>query len=283
MLGVFRHYIDKEAVKLSGGNQRKLCAGIALVGHPSIVFLDEPTTGVDPEARRRIWDMIHKIAHDRHKTSAVILTTHSMEEADALCETMVIQANGQFRCLGTSQQIKSDYGRNYRLWIHFREASDDEKEQSLQQLLAYDDITMATIRDGYVTLSDTDLESRLSKLGIEGCRLVDSVLTAGTLDGTLNRTFNRGALASAVVRALQHMKALRWLMINVSSECQTLEEVGEFALPRDLDLGFIFSKLSPAHVQAELEMHDFQLSQTTLEQIFNRIAHDEAHPIQREL
>ncbi|KAF4751758.1 hypothetical protein FOZ63_022774, partial [Perkinsus olseni] len=264
-------YIDKEAVKLSGGNQRKLCVGMALVGHPPIVFLDEPTTGVDPEARRRIWDVIHKIAHDRSKTSAVILTTHSMEEADAVCETMVIQVDGQFRCIGTSQQIKSDYGRGYRLWIHFRDASEENKQSVMKQIRGAEDAETSAHGE-YVTLTDTYLTAKLAELGISEQRLINSVLTAGTLDETFNRTFNRGALASAAARALQHMSALQWLMQHVSSETRTLEEVGEFALPRDIDLGSIFSELSSAQAKEELEMHDFQLSQTTLEQIFNTFA-----------
>ncbi|KAF4670224.1 hypothetical protein FOZ61_001242 [Perkinsus olseni] len=265
-------YIDKEAVKLSGGNQRKLCVGMALVGHPPIVFLDEPTTGVDPGARRRIWDVIHKIAHDRSKTyTAVILTTHSMEEADAVCETMVIQVDGQFRCIGTSQQIKSDYGRGYRLWIHFRDASEENKQRAMKQILAAEDAETSAHGE-YVTLTDTHLTAQLTRLGISEQRLIDSVLTAGTLDETFNRTFNRGALASAAARALQHMNALQWLMQHVSPETRTLEEVGEFALPRDIDLGSIFSELSDADAKEELEMHDFQLSQTTLEQIFNTFA-----------
>ncbi|KAF4710030.1 hypothetical protein FOZ63_024804, partial [Perkinsus olseni] len=127
-------------------------------------FLDEPTTGVDPEARRRIWDVIHKIAYDRCKTSAVILTTHSMEEADAVCETMAIQVDGQFRCIGTSQQIKSEYGHGYRLWMSFFDAPEEEKKRLMKQLLQTEDANTSASGD-HVTLTDAYLADQLGKLG----------------------------------------------------------------------------------------------------------------------
>lgn len=67
----------------SGGNKRKLSVAIAMLGNPPIVFLDEPSTGMDPEARRFMWNVISRISTKR-KQSSIILTTHSMEEAEAL-------------------------------------------------------------------------------------------------------------------------------------------------------------------------------------------------------
>ncbi len=66
---------------LSGGNKRKLSVALAMLGNPPIVFLDEPSTGMDPEARRFMWDIISRIT-TRRKLSSIILTTHSMEEAE---------------------------------------------------------------------------------------------------------------------------------------------------------------------------------------------------------
>lgn len=86
-----------------------MSVAVALIGNPQIVLLDEPSTGIDPEARRFMWSVIHKISVTR-KQSSVILTTHSMEEAETLCRRMGIMVKGQFRCLGTSQSIKSKYG-----------------------------------------------------------------------------------------------------------------------------------------------------------------------------
>ena len=89
-----------EAGQLSGGNRRKLSVAIAMIGNPPIVFLDEPSTGMDPEARRFMWNVISRIATQR-KQSSVILTTHSMEEAEALSTKISIQVDGNLRCIGT--------------------------------------------------------------------------------------------------------------------------------------------------------------------------------------
>lgn len=110
---------------LSGGNQRKVCVANALVGNPPIILLDEPSAGMDPEARRFMWSVVAKIAQD--KTSAVVLTTHSMEEAEALSTKMGIMVKGGvFKCFGTAQHIKSKFGTGYEIEIKLREPNDSE-------------------------------------------------------------------------------------------------------------------------------------------------------------
>jgi ATP-binding cassette, subfamily A (ABC1), member 3 len=89
------------AENLSGGNKRKLSVAMALIGNPPIVFLDEPSTGVDPKAKRFMWTIVSKISTQRKKSS-VIITTHSMEEAEALCTKMGIMVAGRFKCFGSS-------------------------------------------------------------------------------------------------------------------------------------------------------------------------------------
>ena len=82
---------------------------IAILGNPPLIFLDEPSTGVDPMAKRFMWSIISQITTQR-KNSTVILTTHSMEEAEALCTKMGILVGGQFKCFGTSSYIKDKFG-----------------------------------------------------------------------------------------------------------------------------------------------------------------------------
>mmetsp|Transcript_25357 Transcript_25357/g.12034 ORF Transcript_25357/g.12034 Transcript_25357/m.12034 type:complete len:102 (+) Transcript_25357:336-641(+) len=83
----------------SGGNKRKLSVAMAMIGNPPLVFLDEPSAGMDPEARKFMWEVIEEISS---KDTSVILTTHSMEEAESLSERIAIMATGRVRCIGTA-------------------------------------------------------------------------------------------------------------------------------------------------------------------------------------
>eukprot|EP01052_Picozoa_sp_SAG31_P012758 SAG31_NODE_753_length_12340_cov_8.786619_4_plen_238_part_00 len=107
-------YANKLAGTLSGGNKRKLCVAIAMVGQPSVVFLDEPSTGVDPVARRFMWDIISDICTERQETT-VILTTHNMEECEALCTRVGIMVGGYMRCLGSVTHLRARFGNGYQL------------------------------------------------------------------------------------------------------------------------------------------------------------------------
>jgi ATP-binding cassette subfamily A (ABC1) protein 3 len=102
-----RKHARKPVYAYSGGNKRKLSAAVALIGDPSIVFLDEPTTGMDPKARRHFWNAI---AQFRDHGKPIILTSHSMEECEALCTRLAIMVNGKFKCLGSIQHLKSKFG-----------------------------------------------------------------------------------------------------------------------------------------------------------------------------
>jgi ATP-binding cassette subfamily A (ABC1) protein 3 len=97
-----------------------------VIGNPPIILLDEPSAGMDPEARRFMWQVVAKISQQRKK-SAVILTTHSMEEAEALSTKMGIMVKGGvFRCFGSSQHIKNKFGTGYEIEVKVRKISDEE-------------------------------------------------------------------------------------------------------------------------------------------------------------
>lgn len=99
----------------SGGMKRRLSVAIALIGDPKLVFLDEPTTGMDPINRRHVWDIIE----DAKRGRAIVLTTHSMEEADILSDRIAIMAKGRLRCIGTSIRLKSKFGSGYITNVSF--------------------------------------------------------------------------------------------------------------------------------------------------------------------
>ncbi|XP_049759997.1 ATP-binding cassette sub-family A member 17-like [Elephas maximus indicus] len=96
----------------SGGNKRKLNAIAALIGDPAVIFLDEPSSGMDPMARRLLWDTVVRA---RESGKAIIFTSHSMEECEALCTRLAIMVQGQFKCLGSPQHLKSKFGSGYSL------------------------------------------------------------------------------------------------------------------------------------------------------------------------
>ncbi|CAN8004107.1 unnamed protein product, partial [Ixodes hexagonus] len=112
-----QHLAHQCAGTYSGGNKRKLSTAIALLGEPPLVFLDEPTTGMDPKSRRLFWDCIRDVVRDGR---SVVLTSHSMEECEALCSRLAIMVNGQFRCLGSIQHLKNKYGLGYTVTLRVR-------------------------------------------------------------------------------------------------------------------------------------------------------------------
>ena len=105
---------DAYANQLSGGQKQRLSVALALVNDPELVFLDEPTTGLDPQARQNLWSIVRDL-HDRGRT--VLLTTHYMEEAEALCDRIAIMDHGRVREIGTVAEL---VGRRFReRAVHF--------------------------------------------------------------------------------------------------------------------------------------------------------------------
>ena len=97
-----------QAKNLSGGQKRKLSTGIAFIGGSKLIFLDEPTTGMDPTNRRVVWDLLKKYKEDR----IIILTTHFMDEAEYLGDRIGIMGDGVLKCCGSVGFLKNVYGIN---------------------------------------------------------------------------------------------------------------------------------------------------------------------------
>ncbi|KAM5570463.1 hypothetical protein ABKV19_011226 [Rosa sericea] len=122
----------------SGGMKRRLSVAIALIGDPKLVILDEPTTGMDPISRRHVWDIIE----DAKKGRAIVLTTHSMEEADILGDRIGIMAKGRLRCIGTSIRLKSRFGTGFIANVRFKESTNGDEvatshHEAVKQLFKY--------------------------------------------------------------------------------------------------------------------------------------------------
>jgi ABC-2 type transport system ATP-binding protein len=97
---------DRDNRKLSGGQQQRLLLAIALVNDPALLFLDEPTTGLDPQARRNFWDLIRAI---KARKRTLILTTHYMEEAELLCDEIAIMDGGRIIAQGTPRRLLQEH------------------------------------------------------------------------------------------------------------------------------------------------------------------------------
>lgn len=115
LLNVADHHVST----YSGGMKRRLSVCISGIGDPDVIILDEPTTGLDPISRRQVWELIKELKKDR----AVILTTHSMEEADVLSDCVAVIVDGQLKTIGTSLNLKNTHGDGYRLSIVSTETS----------------------------------------------------------------------------------------------------------------------------------------------------------------
>uniref|UniRef100_A0A182WCA7 ABC transporter domain-containing protein n=1 Tax=Anopheles minimus TaxID=112268 RepID=A0A182WCA7_9DIPT len=122
----FTKHLDKRTKAYSGGNKRKLSTALALIGNPSVVYLDEPTTGMDPGAKRQFWNVICKI---RNSGKSIVLTSHSMEECEALCTRLAIMVNGEFKCLGSTQHLKNKFSEGFLLTVKTKRTESDAAER----------------------------------------------------------------------------------------------------------------------------------------------------------
>ncbi|XP_068888522.1 ATP-binding cassette sub-family A member 10-like isoform X1 [Aphelocoma coerulescens] len=112
-------YLNKKVRKLPAGITRKLCVALSVLGNPTVLLLDEPSTGMDPNGQRRVWKTIRDAL--KTKESGAILTTHYMEEAEAVCDRVAILVAGQLRCIGSIQYLKNKFGKGYLLEIKVKD------------------------------------------------------------------------------------------------------------------------------------------------------------------
>ncbi|KAM7269542.1 hypothetical protein ACFE04_025039 [Oxalis oulophora] len=121
---------DKQARKYSGGMKRRLSVAISLIGDPKVVYMDEPSTGLDPSSRNSLWNVVKQAKRGR----AIILTTHSMEEAEALCDRVGIFVDGNFECIGNSNELKARYGGTYVLTMTTSANNEEDIEKMVKTL-----------------------------------------------------------------------------------------------------------------------------------------------------
>lgn len=256
----------KLSMTLSGGNKRKLSLAIAMMGTPAppMVFLDEPSTGVDPAARRQMWHVIEAATMAGRGVSTVVLTTHNMEEAEALCTTIGIMVGGRLRCFGSNQRLKARYSHGYQLEARLRCIGAD----TIKKFVSGYELPATLDYDGLVRFcQDRGEPQRLTWLQpgcVEGHLVMDALSQSNSV-------------AAVVV-------AEWWILADLTNQLteflhnnfpgtQTLERHDRtlrFRLAGECAIAHVF-RILETH-QSKLALEEYGLSQTSLEQIFNEFA-----------
>jgi len=122
--------MNSRAQTFSGGMKRRLSVAISGIGNPKIIFMDEPTTGMDPVSRRDVWELIRQLKKNR----TVILTTHAMEEADVLADRIAVIVDGKLKCVGTPLFLKNNFGEGYRITFYC-EPDKQERIKAIMEVL----------------------------------------------------------------------------------------------------------------------------------------------------
>ncbi|KAK7788977.1 hypothetical protein R5R35_013988 [Gryllus longicercus] len=154
MMGL-REYRNKKCGMYSGGNKRKLMTAMALIGNPPLVFLDEPTSGVDPLSRRNLWNsliMLQKMGQ------SIVLTSHSMEECEALCNRLGIMVGGQLMCMGNIPYLKNKYKQGSTIKIKLRAGGGEETIEKAKEKMesAFSTIILKDAHETFLHYQVTD-------------------------------------------------------------------------------------------------------------------------------
>jgi ATP-binding cassette subfamily A (ABC1) protein 3 len=264
-----QEFTNKIAGRLSGGNKRKLSVAISMLCNPPLILLDEPSTGMDPEARRFMWSVIHKMSK-KGKKSSVIMTTHSMDEAETLCKRMAIMVNGEFVCLGKANEIKEKYGYGYELNLRIKPMTEEQENK-----LYYSKYNI----DNHVIVNRENLTEILGLIGRENYQ---NEVSEGRLGAKLLRDIDKNNGVN--IRVL-----INWIFYVENAVKFVKEGYDNFAkiiIKENMDNNFLFKmKKKPkdsksiGYLFGLYESHkekcfitEYSIQQTSLEQIFNQFS-----------
>jgi ABC-2 type transport system ATP-binding protein len=173
--------------KLSGGQKQRLSLACALINNPSLIFLDEPTTGLDPQARNRVWELVDGF---RSQGGTILLTTHYMEEAEKLCDRLAIMDNGRVILEGSPADLIAGLGANQVVEFRVANAAMDAEMDALPGVIS------ATRRDGAFWLNveavETTLPALLANISDKGGTLEYLRTHQATLDDVFLEHTGRG-------------------------------------------------------------------------------------------
>ena len=258
---------DKISGQLSGGNKRKLAVAISMIGNPPIILLDEPSTGMDPEARRFMWSVIHKMS-TKGKKSSVIMTTHSMDEAETLCKRMGIMVNGEFVCLGKANEIKEKYGYGYEIDVRIKPISQITLEEILEKY-NWDKNVLVNMENVENILNTMNKRYFIEELkeGRLGSRIKKAIDLNG--DVSIYTIINWIFFVENAIKFIQKGK-------NYFEEIILAEHIENnflFKMKKGnctKSIGFFFGLFEES--KEECHVTEYSIQQTSLEQIFNKFS-----------
>merc|ERR1719183_2242789 len=260
-------YADRLASTYSGGNRRKLSVAVALIGRPRIVLMDEPSTGMDPRARRALWDSICEVLRERSDT-AIVLTTHSMEECEALCHNIGIMVDGQLKCLGSAQHLKGRFGGGYELDVALQPPSPEQVAAECAKFPVGTDtveVSSAQLEECLQATGHAAWRERISESG-SGRALHENMEANGSVSKT--------DLAWWLLVEAKLQKLSSFLEKKLGADAFTLQtQLGtklSFRVGGAMALASLFDTFESN--KSALEVEHYSLCQTSLEQIFNQFA-----------
>jgi ABC-2 type transport system ATP-binding protein len=171
------------AGSLSGGQKQRLAMACALVGDPDVLFLDEPTTGLDPQARRHLWDLVEEL---KRAGRTIILTTHYMDEAERLCDRVAVMDHGRIIALDTPHELIRSIGAEHIVEFAVEGDPDDGRIEALERL---EGARCMRSSNGRYQLSVSELHTSVPKLFDELARRGVKLTELRTHSATLEDVF----------------------------------------------------------------------------------------------
>jgi ATP-binding cassette, subfamily A (ABC1), member 3 len=284
-VGLSEYDSDRLCVNYSGGMRRRLSLACATIGQPQIMFLDECSTGVDPVARREIWELISDMVSSgpQEERASVILTTHSMEECEALCPRIGIMANGRLRCLGSAQHLKNKFGQGFQLELKTKvvDRADDDFVRNAGVLARFVLGGSVDVEENDLTSSDLCFNEEQAKGAL--AQLTDGAFVSSLLVDDPNSVGfgiwkDTTSPAGVTLDALAAFASIELRIRNISNFVKERFPVHVLRERQDAKARYEVSaeglRISAifAAVEAQkdtLRLADYGVSQTSLEQVFN--------------
>jgi ATP-binding cassette subfamily A (ABC1) protein 3 len=245
--------------ELSGGMKRKLSVAMSLIGDSKVIFLDEPTSGMDPYSRRRVWALLQEYRKNR----VIVVTTHQMDEAELLSDRIGIMSRGKLRCAGTSLFLKTRFASGYHLDI------------DLDTKALADDADGAKVKAVCAKLAATvhrHVPSATWRLAVGRFDAKKAHVFGVNVDTKSSPSSERSSAAAAVVAIDNDHDERQY--VSASGQAGFLLPLAETPTFSDL-----FDELEEADVRAKLGIVGYGVSLTTMEEVFGNLALEEENEL----